>query len=119
MYNIDMSKFFNDKYFPTDMFRNDGSFWEYSLTKEEELLLAIDETMASVTEVLRTRNPSREILDARSILSKRQKSKYGKLEELIKQYRGKIDDRASNSESLRFLPYFVEINRLLKKLIQS
>lgn len=84
--SIDISILYNDIYFPTDLYKNDGSNFEYQITLEHKLLMSIDKTMNDVGKYWKVRNSSSEILKTRRILQRDNKKRYPEIEQHITNY---------------------------------
>lgn len=92
IHNLDISCLYQNIYFPTDLFKNDGSNFKYDVSLENVLLINIDKTMNDVGEFWKIRNSSNEILKSRRILQNICKKRYGEVESQITSYFNKLEN---------------------------
>ena len=117
VFSFDIEELFDNVYFPTDLFNNDDTFFEYKITLEHNLLNSIDKTMRDIGKNWGIRNSSNEILIARRILQRYNKKRYKELELQIKGYFDYIENSklTINKEKILINKPFV-INNLIKLL---
>ena len=92
--SLKVEELFSNVYFPTDLFNNNETFFEYDISLEIKLLNSIDKTMRDVQKNWRIKNPSNEILISRRTLQRYNKRKYKELEEQINNYFQKLESSA-------------------------
>ncbi|WP_405207179.1 PoNe immunity protein domain-containing protein [Aquimarina sp. LLG6339-5] len=90
--SIGISILYSNIYFPTDLYKNDSSHFEYQVTLEHKLLMSIDKTMNDVGKYWKVRNSSNEILKTRRILQRNNKKRYTEIEQQITDYFEKLEN---------------------------
>lgn len=113
--SLDVKELYNNVYFPTDLFVNDGTFFQYEISLEFKLLNNIDKTIRDVEKYWGIRNPSNEILKSRRILQRYNKKRYKELEEQINSYFQKLENSSLSQNKEQIL-----INKpvVIKNLIE-